>query len=641
MKRADRVAAAPRLELAQGDAGGLHGPGHERAQRAAVVVEREARPQDLALVAVAEGVEGGAVDARAGARGRTRRDARRRAGRASGGEPRRRVVPMPRAARRSSSCSAALRLKASMRMPDGSAPRSTSSTTRLTRVFVLPEPAGARTRAAPRRCSTAARWASSSRAASGPAGRARRRPGRRWPRRWRPARSRHLRAAGKRAAGEAASRSRRPMSSRSSAPASPTPRLRGASTRSPNGKPRQNGRPRARSGWMKREQHVVGLRRELVGGALPEPEPDGRVAAEQRSAGLAGVLGPVAPRGEADAGGGRRRSLREVAAARDVEEHESGTGRPPRRSGGGCRSSGRLSVAVLMRGQAGSAGCARPASDASRPSGRQARVTRVDVRARARRSSAAAAAERGRGAGRRGQASAAYSAAANGMSSTVVAWRSWRGSAHSPEAQADAVEGVRILEQPEDAKGALRLRQTARLVRRCAPARPPALPRPGPAGSAAGSRSARTAASAGARRSVRPSSSARATLRAPCSGSTPSPWRPMSCQSAALSTSSPSASLQPSSSMQSLCVDVDALRVGHAVHSRDVPEPAFAERPACARARRAPRPGWDRRTAVGRSRHSASIARTPGRTDGRRPASWPGRRRRLRRWSSGRSLLAD
>ena len=61
---ADRVAASPWLQIAEGDAGGLHGPGHERAERAAVVVEREARPQDLALVPVAEGIEGGAVDAR-------------------------------------------------------------------------------------------------------------------------------------------------------------------------------------------------------------------------------------------------------------------------------------------------------------------------------------------------------------------------------------------------------------------------------------------------------------------------------------------------------------------------------------------------------------------------------------------------
>ena len=91
---------------------------------------------------------------------------------------------MPSAARRSSSCSAALRLKASMRIAEGSAPRSTSSTTRLIRVLVLPEPAGASTRAGPQWCSTAARWAfvqaDRVRAARGPASR-RRRGGRRTP----------------------------------------------------------------------------------------------------------------------------------------------------------------------------------------------------------------------------------------------------------------------------------------------------------------------------------------------------------------------------------------------------------------------------------------------------------------------------
>ena len=178
-ERADRVAAAARLELAQRDAGRLHGARHEGAERAAVVVEREARPQHLALIAVAEGVERGAVDAggalggravrwSAGRPGGPRRTARRPRPASSVGEPRRRVLAMPSAASRSSSCSAALRLKASMRMPEGSAPRSTSSTTRLTSVLVLPEPAGASTRAGPRACTTAARWASSSRTASGP-----------------------------------------------------------------------------------------------------------------------------------------------------------------------------------------------------------------------------------------------------------------------------------------------------------------------------------------------------------------------------------------------------------------------------------------------------------------------------------------
>ncbi len=155
---------------------------------------------------------------------------------------------MPRAARRSSSCSAALRLKASMRMPDGSTPRSTSSTTRLTRVLVLPEPAGASTRAAPRSCSTAARWASSSRTASGPV--AARRAG--------AGASAGCECAGRGSpgwsgsAGPAVAPRSRPMSSRSSREASPTPRLRGASSSGPKGKPRQNGAPRATSGCTKR-----------------------------------------------------------------------------------------------------------------------------------------------------------------------------------------------------------------------------------------------------------------------------------------------------------------------------------------------------------------------------------------------------
>ena len=192
-------------------------------------------------------------DGRSGEEGAARR---RRATRASGGEPRRRVVPMPSAASRSSSCSAALRLKASIRMPDGSAPRSTSSTTRLTRVLVLPEPAGARTRAAPRRCSTAARWASSSRAAPGPA--AGRRAGAAGGGDCRGADG--SLAVGNTASGfgdglagtEQAASSSRPMSSRSRRAASATTRPRGASTSGPKGKPRQKGRPRARRGWTKR-----------------------------------------------------------------------------------------------------------------------------------------------------------------------------------------------------------------------------------------------------------------------------------------------------------------------------------------------------------------------------------------------------
>ena len=265
---ADRVAAAARLELAQRDAGGLHGARHEGAERAAVVVEREARAQHLALVAVAEGVEGGAVDAGRAVvvarRSPPRRRGRREDGASSSGEPRRRVLAMPSAASRSSSCSAALRLKASMRMPDGSAPRSTSSTTRLISVLVLPEPAGARTRAGPRACSTAARCAASSCTASGPLeGRPSRVGsaavgGRRRESRRRPAQKTRRRSGQEgRPRPAVAARRSRPMSSRSSRAASPTARRRGSSTSAANGRPRQNGRPRATRGWTRRRRISV------------------------------------------------------------------------------------------------------------------------------------------------------------------------------------------------------------------------------------------------------------------------------------------------------------------------------------------------------------------------------------------------
>ena len=50
---------------------------------------------------------------------------------------------------------------------------------------------------------------------------------------------------------------RRPMSSRSSREESPAARLRGSSTSAPNGKPRQNGRPRATRGWTRRRRISV------------------------------------------------------------------------------------------------------------------------------------------------------------------------------------------------------------------------------------------------------------------------------------------------------------------------------------------------------------------------------------------------
>ena len=60
-ERAHRVAAARRLERGRRRAGGLHGLLHQGALPGAARVEGDARGDDLALVAVAEGVEGRAV----------------------------------------------------------------------------------------------------------------------------------------------------------------------------------------------------------------------------------------------------------------------------------------------------------------------------------------------------------------------------------------------------------------------------------------------------------------------------------------------------------------------------------------------------------------------------------------------------
>ena len=232
---------------------------------------------------------------------------------------------MPSAASRSSSCSAALRLKASMRMPEGSQPRSTSSTTRLISVLVLPEPAGASTRAGPRAWRTAARCASSKRAASGPEA------GDRTGRGEEPAGSGpSARPGGGGAASAGDTPSSRPTSSRSSAAAPPAPRRRRA-------KKSRTEREAEAVRELTGEQRVHepqedggGLCLELLHRPLPVPHADGRVSAEQAAPRLAGILRPVAPGSEADAGGGRRRSLREVAAARHAEEDET------RGGGGAC-----------------------------------------------------------------------------------------------------------------------------------------------------------------------------------------------------------------------------------------------------------------------------------------------------------------
>ena len=89
------------------------------------------------------------------------------------------------------------------------------------------------------------------------------------------------------------------------------------------------------------QQDAAGLCLEFVGGAVPVPEPGGGIAPQQGPARLARVVGPRPPEGEADAGCGRRRSLREVAAAAHVEEHESWLAGRRLVGGGGHRLTGR------------------------------------------------------------------------------------------------------------------------------------------------------------------------------------------------------------------------------------------------------------------------------------------------------------
>ena len=375
-ERADWVAAAPRLELAQGHAGGLHGPGHERPQRAAVVVEREAGPQDLALVPVAEGVEGGAVHARRALRGggagtpppggsgvRRRAEAARGAD-AEGGETLLELfgrlavegehedaggigaavdelddaahqgLGLARAGRREDACGAADVLDCGALG------------------VVEPRRVGAGGRARRRA------WLSRSRRCGGP--------------RW---------GCDRGSASEAAPASSRPMSSRSSAAASPTPRLRGASTRSPKEKPMQNGRPRPTSGWMKRSSTSPACAANSSAVPFQNQSPTGGSPPSSDRPGSPGS--PVQSRRAAKRTPGAAAAAR-CARSRRLEtskNSEPGTGDHRARKGGGGRSSDRLSVAVLMGGTAGSA-CSpgRPQTLAGR-SGSRARVTRVDVRA--------------------------------------------------------------------------------------------------------------------------------------------------------------------------------------------------------------------------------------------------------------------
>ena len=63
------------------------------------------------------------------------------------------------------------------------------------------------------------------------------------------------------------------------------------------------------------------------------------------------------------------------------------------------------------------------------------------------------------------QSSTAYSSAAKGIAGRLVRVAQLARIGALAEAETDAVEGVRVLEHPEDAEGALGIRQAARLVR--------------------------------------------------------------------------------------------------------------------------------------------------------------------------------
>ncbi len=348
---ADRVAAAARLELAQRHAGGLHGPGHERAERAAVVVEREARSQDLTLVAVAEGIEGGAVDA-----GRTHVAGVRRMlgrGRTRGPPPagdagvRRRSEP-PR-------CADAERREPLLQLLGGLAVEGEHEDAGRVGAAVdeLDDAAHECLGLARARRSQDARR--SSRVLDGRAlgvVEPRRVGAARGPARGRRARGRSRRRSGERGSagrgsgerwrgrrGRARSAGRRPQQA-----ADILQVQRGrladveAARREHLGAEREADAEREAAGDQRMDesqQDVGGLCGELLGRAAPVPEADRWVAAEQGATRLAGVLRPRAACGEPDARRGRRRSLREVAAARHVEAQQPGTrGRRDRKGGG-------------------------------------------------------------------------------------------------------------------------------------------------------------------------------------------------------------------------------------------------------------------------------------------------------------------
>ena len=414
--------------------------------------------------------------------------------------------------------------------------------------------------------------------------------------------------------------SRRPMSSRSSAAASPTPRLRGASTSSPNGKPRQNGRPRPTSGWTKRSRTSAACAANSSAVPFQNQSPTGGSPPSSGRRGLAGVVRPARRAAKRTPGAAAAARCARSRRLGDVEEHEPGSGDRRGRKGGGVPVVGSLVGGGAHEGPAGSACFARPASDASRPPRRAGEGDEGgrSLRGVARRGGAdgGAAPSAARRSGQLGVQRGGERDELDGLG--VAQLTRVRALA---EAEADAVQGVRVLEQPEDAEGALRLRQTARRVRagRQLGRQLRRAPRSGRECRRIAKRT--TAASAGARSAARPSSSARATLLAPCPGSTPSPWRPMSCQSAAL--------------QHELAVGLAPAQLGRAAAARGRALAGCGVTPCSHEKRRNQHSGTSglrasqarasarsrrRRAGVGGSRHAASIAGAPD-GSGRRSAA--------------------
>ena len=333
-ERADRVAAAARLELAQRDARGLHGARHEGAERAPVVVQRDARGHDLALVAVAEGVEGGAVDAGwtigrrgagcgAGGAGWEARGAGSGTAPAADGACVRRRPEAARARdaqRRQPLLELLGRLAVEGEHEDAGGVAAA--------VHELDDAADERLGLAgaggsqhPRRPLPVLDGGALGGVqpdgvglARGPAG---------------AGGSVRDRGSVRERVGHGAGRDGEQAADVLEVERGGLADLCG--TRGERlGSEREAQAVRQAAGEQRvdeAEQHRAGCGRELVRRAAPVPQADSRLAPEQRPARLARVVRPVAPGGEAHAGSGRRRAAREVAAALRLEEHQSRAGR--------------------------------------------------------------------------------------------------------------------------------------------------------------------------------------------------------------------------------------------------------------------------------------------------------------------------